>query len=456
MDEIRFLCPTGAIGGGVELASFREGMSLNPHFVASDAGTIDAGPFALGSGRGAYAREAVYDDLDILLSEVPKGVPIITGSAATAGGDPHVEWTLDIVREIVRKRGLKLRVAAIHAEQSKEYLTEMLTKGRIKALDNAPHFDADTITRSTRIVGMMGTEPLIEALEQDVDLIIAGRCSDSALFSAYPIMRGMPEGISWHAGKVVECGTLACETFRRGSMFGRVSKEGAVITPIGPGLRCTPQSIAAHSLYENGDPYLHRECSGTLDISEAQFEQVDEASVRITGAAFQHADAYSVKLEGVELLGYQSVIVGGIRDPLIIRQLDNWLAEVKDAIETKVAKLLGSQLARKDWRIDVHVYGRNGVMGVKEPLMRELPHEVGLVVMLTAPTQELATTIAELSRQPLLHHPIPEWSGSITGFACLFNQAHVERGPVWRFCVNHVVLPERRDDTYRTKILELS
>jgi hypothetical protein len=38
------------------------------------------------------------------------------------------------------------------------------------------------------------------------------------------------------------------------------------IRPYGDGLRCTPQSVAAHSLYENANPYPHRECSGTFDL----------------------------------------------------------------------------------------------------------------------------------------------------------------------------------------------
>jgi phage FluMu protein gp41 len=69
-----------------------------------------------------------------------------------------------------------------------------------------------------------------------------------------------------------------------------------------------------------GDPYLHRECSGTLDLTHARFTQHDPVSVKISGSGYIPADQYSVKLEGVELAGYQTVIVGGIRDPFIIRQ----------------------------------------------------------------------------------------------------------------------------------------
>ncbi len=451
--EVRFLNASGGLGGGgMDPKSLKEGLKLAPHFVAADAGTVDAGPFHLGSGTCAYSRDSVRYEIDVLLSEVPRGTPIIIGSAGTAGGDPHVDWVRDIVEDILRERKLERRVAYLKAEQDPAYLKEMMRRDRIRPLDNAPEFNEDVIDRSTRIVGMMGVEPIQAALNEGADVVIAGRSSDSAVFAALPIMRGIPEGIAWHVGKVVECGTLACEIMRQGTMYSRLDTTGAVITPLGEGLRCTPQSIAAHSLYENGDPYLHVECSGTLDLTNSTFRQVDDVSVRIEGSDFHHADQYSVKLEGAELVGYQSVIVGGVRDPLIIGQLDSWLADVRKKLEHRVELILGNVLRPGDWRMDIHVYGRNAIMGQREPKLDELPHEVGLVVGLMAPSQALATKLADLARQPLLHTPIPEWSGAITGFACLFNQASIDRGPVWRWCTNHVVLPDSPMDMVRMDI----
>lgn len=454
-ESVKFVCSSGAVGSGIHLPAFRAAMERQPDFVASDAGTIDAGPYHLGVGKGAYATEAMRHDLEILLTEVPKGTPVLVGSADTAGGDPHVDRTLDIIKDIVSQHGLKRRIAVIRSELDPAMLQNAYDDGRVVALDHAPALDRDGIGRSTRIVGMMGVEPLQEALQEDVDFILAGRCSDSALFAALPIMRGIPEGLAWHAGKIVECGTLTCETYGKGAMFGELFADHGIITPLGEGLRCTPQSVASHSLYENGDPYLHRESSGTLDITDAQFKQHDPVSVRISGARYIPAYRPSIKLEGVEFAGYQSMLMGGIRDPLIIRQFDKWLAEVKDEVRQRAARLLGDVLSPKDWRIDTHAYGHNAVMGAREPSHAHPPHEIGLAFCLSAPTQELANKLAELSRQPLLHHPIPEWSGSITGFACLFNQAHVERGPYWRFSMHHVLLPTPDETVFRREILTL-
>jgi hypothetical protein len=302
---------------------------------------------------------------------------------------------------------------------------------------------------------MMGVEPLQRALEGGADFVLAGRCSDSALYAALPILRGFPQGLAWHAGKVSECGTMATETMGKGVIFGTIRRDHFTIRPFGPGLRCTPQSVAAHTLYENSDPYLHRESSGTLDLSQSTFEAVDDVSVRVSGSALIPADAYSVKLEGAELVGYQSIIVGGIRDAVLIRQLDSWLVGVREKIENDIAKIFGNKLSKDQYHLVFHLYGRDAVMGSLEPDRESVPKEIGLVLEATAPTQEIATTIALLSRQPLLHHPVPEWKGSITTFACLHNPAHIDRGAVYRFNFHHVALPHSQEEMFRTEFIDI-
>ena len=422
MDEIRFLAATGALGAGVHAQSIEQAMQeFRPHFIAADAGSTDAGPFALGAGVAAFSREQVRRDLETTLRAARLGpVPVIIGSVGTAGADIHVDWTMDIVRDIARQHGWTLRVAVLRSEQSKTYLHQLDAAGRIRPLDPAPPFGPGTIDAASRIVGMMGVEPIQQALQQDVDLVIAGRCSDPALYAAMPIMLGFPAGLAWHAGKVAECGTLACETMGKGVLTAIVRHNEAIIGVVGDGLRCTPQSIAAHSLYENGDPYLHRECSGTLDLTRSVYEQMpDGKSVRVTGSEFPAAEDYTVKLEGAELAGYQTIMIGGIRDPLIIGQLDGWLGRIKQHVYHSVAELLG--VARADYELHFHVYGRDAVMGSSDPQRHAPSHEVGIVVEATALSQEVATKIVKLCRQPLLHAPIPEWKGAITGFACLHN-----------------------------------
>jgi hypothetical protein len=454
LDEIRYVAASGALGVGVDAEALNKSLDMRPHFIASDAGTTDAGPFALGSGNAAFPREAVKRDLArVLVASRKANIPALIGSAGTAGGDPHVEWVLEIAREIADENKLSLRTAVIRAEQNPDYLSGLYREGRIRALDPAPEIDEAVFAHSARIVGMMGVEPLQAALDAGADFVLAGRCSDPALFAAMPVMRGLPPGLAWHAGKVTECGTMACEGRHGGVITATVREHEVILRPVGEGLRCTPQSIAAHSLYENAHPYLHKECSGTLDLTHSKYTAIDDVSVRITGSDFIPSADYTVKLEGAELVGYQSIMIGGIRDPFILRRLDQWLSEVKAYILGAVERVL--LLRPADWTLTVHVYGRNAVMGALEPNPSEMPHEVGIVVETTAATQELATKAAQLSRQPFLHHGVPEWTSGTTSFACLHNPAHIDRGAVYRFNLNHVAVPRTKTEMFRTEIVQL-
>ncbi len=446
MEEIRYVAASGALGVGVDAEALNKSLDMRPHFIASDAGTTDAGPFALGSGTAAFPREAVKRDLTrVLVASRRANIPALIGSAGTAGGDPHVEWVLDIAPEIAEENDLSLRTAVI--------LRELYRQGRVRALDPAPEIDEAVFARSERIVGMMGVEPLQAALEAGAEFVLAGRCSDPALFAALPILRGLPPGLAWHAGKVTECGTMACEGGHGGVITATVREHEVILRPVGHGLRCTPQSIAAHSLYENAHPYLHKECSGTLDLTHSKYAAADDISVRITGSEFIPAKDYTVKLEGAQLVGYQSIMIGGIRDPFILRRLYLWMAEVKAYIYAAVERVLA--LRPGDWNLTVHVYGRNAVMGALEPNPSDMPHEVGIVVEATAATQELATKAAQLSRQPFLHHGVPEWTSGTTSFACLHNPAHINRGAVYRFNLNHVAVPHTKTEMFRTEFVQL-
>jgi len=449
MDEVRFIAATGALGVGVNAAALDRALALRPHFIAADAGSTDPGPFALGGGVPAFSRAAVKRDLTAIMAARDKvGIPALIGSAGTAGGDPHVDWVVDIVREIAGEFGQSFRLAVIRSEQDPAYLEGLYAEGRIRPLDPAPEIDAGTFRRSERIVGMMGVEPLQAALAAGADMVVAGRCSDSALYAAMPIAQGLPEGLAWHAGKVAECGTMSC-IGGRGVLTGVITADAAVLRPVGDNIRATPLSIAAHSLYEAADPFLQKESSGTLDLTASTYEALDETAVRIRGSAFQPTDEYTVKLEGAERVGFQTIMIGGIRDPFILQRLDTWLEEIRTYVGDLAERLLGVTLGR-DVKLVFHVYGDNGVTVGRKPVSATPPREVGIVVEATAPTQEIATDVVKLTRQPFLHHGVPEWMGAITGFACLHNPAQLERGAVYRFNLNHVAIPRTKDEMFRT------
>lgn len=443
-EEIRVLAPNGVCGSGFFEESFEKGLSQQPHFIGCDAGSTDPGPSHLGSGVPAFPREAVRRDLRLMLLGARRlKVPLLVGSVGTAGGDPHLAWGFEILKEIAASEKLRFKLALIHAEQDKAYLKQRLSEGRIKPLQPAPEFNAAVIDRSAHIVGMMGAEPWQKALAGGADVILAGRSSDTAIFAALPEMRGIPSGIAWHAAKILECGAAAVVNRKSPDcMFAWLRRDHFVVEAPNPEMRCTPQSIASHSLYENADPFKLIECSGTLDLTNSRYEAISERAVRVSGSTFLPAARYTVKLEGAELAGYQSIVIGSVRDPFIIRQIDDWTMRLTERIHARVRQVYGTRMPPDQYVLNIRIYGKNGTMGSLEPVKEIRSHELCLLIEVTAPTQEVASSIAGIVRHQGLHLPIPEWSGLITALACPYNPAHLDRGAVYRFNVNHVVEPD--------------
>lgn len=439
--EVRVVSASGVCGSGFKESSFAAGLARHPHFIGCDAGSTDPGPAPLGTGKPSFPARSIKRDLRIMIKGArAAGIPLLIGSAGTAGGAPHLALTRDIVLEIAREEGLSFRLALINAEQDRSYLKQRLAEGRIRPLSPAPEFDAGVIDRATRIVGMMGEDPFLRAIDNGADVVIAGRSSDCAIFAGIPIRMGVDPGMAWHAAKLLECGAaVAVERTNPDSVFVTFGRSHFDIEPLDPAMRCSPQSVAAHALYENSNPYRLVESSGVLDLTNATYEALDNRRVRVQGSVFEPATTYTVKLEGAELVGYQSVVIGGIRDPYIIRQIDSWVARLEQKVRERVADVLGADA--DGYIFNVRLYGKNGTMGPLEPVTEIRSHELCIVMEATAASQEMATTIVSMARHQALHLPIPEWGGLITAVACIYSPAHLERGAVYRFCVNHVVEP---------------
>lgn len=457
MTEIRVIAATGMLGSGFLESSFARGIALNPHVIACDAGSSDGGPAYLGGGQFFFSKEATKRDLRLMLLGRDRiGVPMVIGSAGFSGSDAGVDWTRDIVTEIAREEGLRFRLALIRSEQDKDYLKGRLREDRILPLNPAPPLDEGVIDRSARIVGVMGEEPIQDAIREGAEVVIAGRATDTALFAAVPLMLGAAPGPAWHAAKTLECGTAATVNRKRpDSLFAWIRDDGFDVAPLDPDSRCSPQSVASHTLYENADPFRIVEPTGVIDTEPATYAALDDRTVRVTGSAFRHSNRVTIKLEGAELAGYQTVIVAGVRDPFILRQLDTWLEGMLSRFADRVQEIFNRRIGPADYTIRTRIYGRDGVMGALEPLAHEIGHEACLLFTVTAETQATAKAIGKSFAHFALHYPIPEWRGLISGLAFPFTPAEIDRGPVWRFNLHHVVLPDSATEMFRTELVEV-
>src|SRR5690606_26651902 len=88
--EVRVLVPCGALGHGVPAESLRLGLGQQPHVIATDAGSSDPGPYYLAAGKHSTSDASYRRDLETcLVAARHQGIPLLVGSAYTAGSSAH-------------------------------------------------------------------------------------------------------------------------------------------------------------------------------------------------------------------------------------------------------------------------------------------------------------------------------------------------------------------------------
>lgn len=444
---VRVLVPAGMLGAGFPPETIERGIALGADVIAIDGGSTDSGPHYLGSATPKTTRAQVEHDLRILLRAAADArIPLIVGSCGTGGTDAGVDWVAGIVEDLLAAEGLDLDVATIHSEQKASALAERLAAGAVRPLPPLGDLDPATLESCTHIVGMMGHEPIEAALRAGADVVLAGRATDTAVAAAYPLMRGMPAGPTWHAAKIVECGGQCTTDPRRGGVLAAIDPDGFTIEPLDPEVSCTPTSVAAHMLYETADPFRMREPAGTIDVTRAAYRALDHRTVRVEGSAFESAEQHTIKLEGARISGYETLSFTAIRDPHIVENIEDWAALLHRILGEWVERTLGR--TPDEYAVDIRLYGHNAVLQERDPA-RGPAREVGVMLLVRAPDQATATAVAKIANPLMLHLPTADMD-YLPSTAFPFSPAETERGPAYEFVLNHTVDVDDPSELFRT------
>lgn len=448
---INVLVPTGALGAGVREIDLAPEFLNDAHAIACDAGSTDSGPAYLATGRPKYSRDAVKADLGHLMrAQAAAGIPLLIGSCGTSGCDLALDWTRDIALEIANEQGLAPRIALLYCEQSAGLMTTRARAGRITPLAPMTLLDSVPFDECDHIVALMGPEPYMAALEAGADIVLGGRTTDTAVLAALPLLRGAGAGAAWHAGKIAECGGLCAVNPRDGGVMIRIGQEHFDIEPLSAQNRCTPQTVCAHMLYENSDPFELIEPGGILDVTGARYEAIDERSVRVTGSRFL-ARPYTMKLEGAAGAAFQTIMFIGIQDRAVLREVDRFLTQMHFHLTARVKDTMGHRVGEFD--ISLRPYGWNAVCGPGVNAATTAPHEIGIMFVATAATQELATQIAKTCNPMFFHMPLHR-DTELPSYAFPFSPAEIERGQVFEFKLNHVVHVDDPMELVRTVFVQ--
>lgn len=452
-EEIRILTPVGMLGYGIPEADFMRGIDAGADAVVVDAGSTDPGPYQLGLGRSIVSASALERDLRTILKGCrARGIPLLIGSAGGPGIGAHVDQTIATLDRIASDGSYRLKVAAIYADVDKALVRECFEAGRIVPCASAPEATLQDIESSEHIVAQMGAEPILKVLREhpDVNVVVAGRAYDPAPYAAFCQLHGIEDpGIYWHMGKIMECGANCAEPKGK-VILATIRQDSFDLEPMSPLERCTPLSVAAHTLYEKTRPDLLSGPGGVLDLTGARYVPISERSVRVSGSVFRSTPNYQVKLEGAAIAGHRTIFVGGIRDPILVGQIDSFLASLKKHLNGAF-----TELASGEAQLHFHIYGKNGVMGELEPCKDFVPLEVGILGEATASTQELANAICSDARIGMLHMPYPEQMATAGNFAIPLNPPENPIGPVCRFSLYHLMEVESPLELFPSRIEEV-
>lgn len=453
-ERIRILVPCGSLGSGVRPDEVKLGLSLGANAIASDAGSTDSGAAYLVLGKAKYPREAIKRDLKILMkAQAEANIPLLVGTCGQSGSDAGLNLVRDIAIEIAGEEGLSPKIALLYSEQDKAVLKAKNAAGKIKPLPPLGDLADETIDACEHIVAALGPEPYIAALRAGADIVLGGRTTDTAVLSAYALMKGAPVAPSWHAAKVAECGVQCTVNPSTGSgVMITIVPDGFEVEPLQANNRCDPHSVSAHMLYENANPFQLTEPGGVLDVTNAHYAQLDDRVVKVTGSVWIDKP-YTMKLEGAGTGRYQTVMLVGIQDPEVLAQIDVFHDRLLDALYARVRSSIGETAG--DFHISLRLYGWNAISGAKPPEGTPPPREVGMLFVATAHSQEMATQIAKACNPYFFHFPI-NFSGELPSYGFAFSPSEIERGPVYEFKLNHVVETEDAFELVRTEWVDLA
>jgi hypothetical protein len=227
-----------------------------------------------------------------------------------AGGlNPH--GARDALAELFRKKGWQARIAVVTGDDVLTRLDELQQAGESLAhLDSAQPLSS-VRERMVFANAYLGAAPLVQALEQGADIVLAGRVADAALFLA-PLVHEFSWRLDartqedWNrlAQGLTVGHLLECSGQGSGGNFGgldwseipdlghigypiaEVSEDGCALITKAPGTggRVSFDTVRQQLLYEVHDPHNYYAPDVVLDMGGLRLDDLGGDRVRVTGA----------------------------------------------------------------------------------------------------------------------------------------------------------------------------
>ncbi len=245
-----------------------------------------------------YATDFVTSTLRQNLSNIAKtGTKVLSNA-----GGVNVDACADAVRELIRKVGLDLKVAVVRGDNLLDQRAEFAGRAPQEMFVGTDFPAADSIAS---INAYLGAGPVRAALESGADIVITGRCADSALSLAACMHAFDWAADDWNklaagslVGHLLECGPQATggnytdwqqsspnlETIGYPIAEVEASGEFVITKPAGTGGLVTVGTVSEQMLYEIEDPQNYLLPDVIADFSAVTLTTAGEDRVRVANA----------------------------------------------------------------------------------------------------------------------------------------------------------------------------
>ena len=249
---------------------------------------------------GDFVSMAMKPNLKVIAE---KGVKIISN----AGGTNPVACA-EALRAEIASQGLSLTVACVTGDDLLDRAESLASSGITEMFSGAGFPAAE---RMQSINAYLGAFPIAMALDQGADIVVAGRCVDSAVTLGACI-----HSFGWQreeldklaqgslAGHILECGPQATGgnftdweqvtgLANIGYPIAELQADGSFVTskPDNTGGLVSIGTVAEQMLYEIGDPQAYILPDVVCDFSTVTLSQIGEHQVAVNGATGRPAPA---------------------------------------------------------------------------------------------------------------------------------------------------------------------
>lgn len=299
------------------------------------------------------------------------GIRVVTNA-----GGVNPKACQEVLAAKLKAAGIDLRIGIVTGDDLLPRSSELKQHG-IREMFSGGEFPE----KPWSVNAYLGAFPIAAALDAGADIVITGRCVDSALALA-PLVHEFGWKASDYdllsagslAGHVIECGTQATggivtdwkstveDWDRMGFPIAEVARDGTFVAtkPTGTGGRVAPETVAEQIVYEIGDPASYLLPDVTCDWRELGLSQVGPDRVAIRGAKGRApTDSYKVSAtyqDGFRATG--TMMIGG-RDAVARAEA------TAQAILRRTRRLFGQRKLDDYLRSDIEVLGAEANWGAQ-------------------------------------------------------------------------------------------